>query len=114
MSDTTHDHEDDHGHGVPVVQEDDHIDSPKIVLIGVVSIIIFVIGAVWSTRLLRTREAEIDAASVPKIHDIYSRAEVGIIYQWPFYQPLPSDAEQRARHQWLKSYGWVDQSKKVI
>jgi hypothetical protein len=98
------------------VQEEDRISSGRILAVGIISILIFGAGAVWSVAIQRSETAKvIDKETVLDGEEHIASAakhppEVGIVYQLPFNQSRYGDDKKDEKRAWLDSYGWVDKS----
>ena len=100
-------------HGVAA--EEDHIITAKVVQVGVVSLIIFIVGGIWAWRIqvATTREfvpegsAPIPALITPD-KDGKTAYEIGIVNQRMFQ--LDTHAEQKiASQQKALESGWADE-----
>jgi hypothetical protein len=94
------------------VQEEDRIASGKIFAVGIISILIFIVGAFWAVSIQNrnmggvTEEplAGTQQAAVPM------RPEVGIVFQHPFNLSQYAEDKREEKREWLDSYGWVDKA----
>jgi hypothetical protein len=94
-------------------QSEDHIDFAKVITVGVVSLVLFALGVVWSSKILHheTRRAETSTGLAGQ--PTFGKAEIGIVDQVPFSgdHRLADWREERAAR--LNSYGWIDRAKGV-
>jgi hypothetical protein len=93
----------------PLRQEEDRIQTIKIVLIGVFALVAFVVGIYWAARIQRGVTSSIKSKVGPKPVGV-GKLEVGMVYQ-PLFESVDiahdHDAPLRAR---LQTYGWADAS----
>jgi hypothetical protein len=98
------------------VQEEDRVASGKILAVGIISIALFAVGAVWSVSIQNRNMGGITeepiAGTVQQNYPM--RPEVGIVYQWPFNQSHYGDDKRDDKREWLDSYGWVDKSAGIV
>ncbi|HEY0095770.1 MAG TPA: hypothetical protein VGB96_15675 [Archangium sp.] len=100
-------------HGVAA--EEDHILTGKVIQVGVVSLVIFIVGGIWAWRIqvATTHEfAPEGASSIPALitpdQNGQTAYEIGIVNQRMF--PLDTHAEQKigSQQKALES-GWADE-----
>ena len=97
-------------------QSEDAIDYPKVIAVGVISLIIFAIGTVWAAAILRHETAKDEAAAggmAARPTQIGS-PEIGIVDQVPFVNDHRLQNWRREKSEHLNGYGWVDRSKGVV
>jgi hypothetical protein len=94
------------------VQEPDKIHSGKIILIGVVSVIFFILGGIWAGRIEKTETVPPPSEAKPATYA--HKPEVGIVYQTPFNMSSYADDFHEKKEEWLTRYGWVDREHKVV
>ncbi|MFY0571082.1 hypothetical protein ACN28E_45635 [Archangium lansingense] len=100
-------------HGVAA--EEDHIITSKVVQVGVVSLVVFIVGGIWAWRIqvATTREfAPEGSASIPALitpdKDHKTAYEIGIVNQRLFQ--LDTHAEEKiASQQKALESGWADE-----
>jgi hypothetical protein len=96
-------------------QSEDAIDYPKVIAVGVISLIIFALGTVWAAAILRheTEKNEAAAGGAPARPTQIGSPEIGIVDQVPFITDhrLYYWKQERAAH--LNGYGWVDRAKGI-
>ncbi|MBI5543522.1 MAG: hypothetical protein HY901_06505 [Deltaproteobacteria bacterium] len=95
-------------------QLDDVLPTRKLVLIGVVTLLIFGVGVLWSWWIW-ARGGEGDSAMGPgRIPRGLGRPEIGLVFQQTFDQlPGGQALREQAEHQ-LRTYGWVDRKKELV
>lgn len=94
-------------HGVAA--EEDHLVISKIVMVGVWSMLAFVVGGFAAVRILRHYEAEYNPTGPAAMPSAIGQYEVGIVNQRPF--ELDNRAEVRIRDQReALNQGWGEQA----
>jgi len=92
----------------------DEIDFPKVIGVGVLSLIIFAGGTIWAVSIFHRETARAHATSGPARNPVMlGQPEIGIVDQALFegdHRLADWRAERKAR---LNGYGWVDRSKGV-
>lgn len=102
-------HHDEHGHGHGHwPQEEDRIDTRRIVTVGVVSLLVFAVGIVWTTRVQRDmNDGSLRNEIVQPVRKA-GQVEVGNVFQPMFLDtPLAADWIEEKRQR-LNSLGWAD------
>ena len=98
----------------PEAQADEHISGFKVVAVGVIALIVFGAGTVWSAPILdRTAKTLSPAGPLPVGKEI-GKAEIGIVDQVPFEIARSSVRTRKQQEDWLNSYGWIDPAKGTI
>ncbi|MBU8900445.1 hypothetical protein DRW03_06690 [Corallococcus sp. H22C18031201] len=93
-------------HGVAA--EEDHIDMPKVVGIGVGAIVVFIVGGVWAWRIQVATMNEAQPDGPPPRPAAVGQYEVGIVNQRLFDQDWHATDKLSGQHQALRN-GWGDQ-----
>jgi hypothetical protein len=94
---------------------DDGVNLKLMVMVGVVSLIVFVASAIIAWWILREDTAKYGARGVaPEVHGLAKKEEVGIIDYVPFDTDHRLQHWQQAKAKALNSYGWVDRKKGLI
>ena len=92
----------------------DEIDFPKVIGVGVLSLIIFAGGTIWAVSIFHRETARAHATSGPARNPVMlGQPEIGIVDQVLFegdHRLADWHAERKGR---LNGYGWVDRSKGV-
>lgn len=91
-----------------IVQERDRIPSTKIVVVGLLSIVIFAVGVILATWMLRARTQRLQPHGPGPLPPLAGEPKIGIVNQFLF--ETPSDFQDRQRER-LDSYGWVDRAR---
>jgi len=99
---------DPHGH-----QSEDHIAFGKVITVGVVSLVLFAAGIMWSSAILHRDTKRAEEATGLARQPTLGKAEIGIVDQVPFNgdHRLADWRQERAAR--LNSYGWVDRAKGI-
>lgn len=97
-------------------QEPESMPYGKVAIVGVITLVIFAVGIVWSTAILNDTAKEMRPNATERSGDIPAalyQPEIGIVNQRMF--ELDDRAEQKRDDQLkrLHSYGWVDAEKHV-
>ncbi len=97
----------------PDEQQGQDIHFGKVIAVGVVALIIFALGSVWSVSILHTRQKEMNPgrASLPAE---LGQEEIGIVDQVPFDLNRWVHKYKQEQNQRLDSYGWVDRKAGTI
>jgi hypothetical protein len=100
---------DPHGH-----QSEDHIDFPKVIAVGVVSLLLFAVGVCWAAGILHreTKRAE-ETTGLAGAPAELGKTEIGIVDQVPFNGDHRLTDWRRERAAQLNGYGWVDRGKGI-
>lgn len=93
-----------HAHG-GVRSEEDRISTPRIVAVGVASLVIFILSSWVVVAYFRARMA---AAPLPPIPAEVGRSKIGMVEQQLFGVAERGLRDREARLERLDSYGWVD------
>jgi hypothetical protein len=93
-------------HGVAA--EEDHLVLGKVIKVGVISLAIFAVGAVWAWRFQVSIERELQPEGPPAQGAALGQYEVGIVNQRMFDQDRHAEKKLSAQHEALKN-GWGDQ-----
>jgi hypothetical protein len=97
------------GHGTAeVTQEQQKMNWPVIIGVGVGSILIFAVATVWSTHILNSTRAEMQPAGPPPLPKQVDQYEVGIVNQRVFALDQRAAQKRLQQIERLRSYGWVD------
>lgn len=102
-----------HDHGSSAL-DDDGIDIKKILVIGGGSLAVFALCAVIAFFILRSSNADYDAAGRPPEPKLIGKDEIGIIDNVEFDSDKRLDKWKKAKNDHLNSYGWVDRQKGVV
>jgi len=106
-------------HSAPLAQkpgdlEDKNLPYRKIVGVGLASVIVFALGILWSTSLLKLATREMQPAGPAPMPPGVNQYEVGIVNQRMF--SLDQRAAQKRLQQMnrLSTYGWLDRQAGVV
>ena len=96
------------------IQEEDRVAVGKIVVIAIISLAIFGVGAIWSVSIQRDQMGGIVSQSNPAGPAMAGAPEVGIVYQWPFNLSQFANEKAALTKGRLGRYGWVDKNAKIV
>ena len=105
---------DTHGAHAPFEQEPEHFHGPKLVLIGVITLIIFALAVVWATRIMQSRTRDNEPTGKPTIPSQLGRPEIGIVDQVPFEQAHDARKLRESKLKQLNSYGYIDKARGTV
>ncbi len=86
-------------------QEEDRISTPTIVVVGIASLVIFIISAAIVMVYFKQR---MEAAVLPPVPQEAGRSKIGIVEQQLFESAQRGAVDRAARLERLDSFGWVD------
>ena len=101
-----------HDPGPHGIQKEDRIDFPKVITVGVVSLIIFALATWWA--IAHSERASLKGRSEGRATAELGKPEIGIVDQVPFQDDKRLDVWKQERAEWLGQYGWVDRAHGVI
>lgn len=94
---------------------DDGVNLKLIVMVGVVSLLVFVASAIIAWWILREDNLKYQARGVaPEVKGLPKQEEIGIIDFVPFDADHRLEKWQKDKAKVLGSYGWVDRKKGLI
>lgn len=93
-------------HGVAA--EEDHLNLGQVIKVGVISLVIFAVGALWAWRFQVAIERELQADGQPDFPAAMGQYEIGIVNQRVFEQDTHAVKKIGAQEEALKN-GWGDQ-----
>jgi hypothetical protein len=91
-----------------VLQERDRINTPRIIVVSIGSLIIFALGVLAAWWMLDVRTRRFQPQGPPPPPALAGEPKIGMVEQRPF--AIPSDFMDRQRQR-LSSYGWVDRAR---
>ena len=94
------------GHGA-VRSEDDRIATPKIVAVGVGSLLLYFHAGLATAVFLQVKEGEHGPIPIPPE---VGQSKIAMVEQQYFDLSVRGERERTARLERLRSYGWVDRS----
>jgi hypothetical protein len=92
-------------HGVAA--EEDHLVLGKVIRVGLISLFIFAVGAVWAWRFQIALEREYQPDGPPPKPVAIGQYEIGIVNQRIFEQDVHAEQKLSGQQQALKN-GWGD------
>ncbi|HEY6003314.1 MAG TPA: hypothetical protein VIV57_10610 [Anaeromyxobacter sp.] len=93
-----------HAHG-GARSEEDRISTPRIVAVGVASLLIFIVSGAMVAAYFKVR---MTAAPPPPMPADVGRSKIGMVEQQLFGLAERGQRDREARYERLGSYGWVD------
>ncbi|MCI0573697.1 MAG: hypothetical protein L0Y66_23425 [Myxococcaceae bacterium] len=101
-------------HGV--IAEPDDMRVTRAVVVGILSMLIFGVSAVWAYYVMVAEENTIlPEGAFPTPAVITQRQyEVGIVNQWQFEEDVRALRLTAERQQSLRSAGWVDRQRQLV
>jgi hypothetical protein len=93
-----------HAHG-GVRSEEDRISTPRIVTVGVASLVVFILS---SAVVMVYFKGRMEAAPLPPIPQDVGRSKIGMVEQQLYEVAQRGAVDRAARLERLGSYGWVD------
>jgi hypothetical protein len=90
------------------------IDYPKIIGVGVVSLLVFALGVWWAYRILTVQMPEIRGPGSVAGAKAIREPEIGIVDQVPFAEDRRLEEELAAQQRRLESWGWADRQRGLI
>lgn len=95
-------------------QEEDRINFPKIIIVGVVSLVVFTIGIIATYAVLAARDEDVRGPGSTAGAQEIGRHEIGIVNQWLFEREPQASYYRRESAARLGSFGWVDRERGII
>jgi hypothetical protein len=95
-------------------QEEDRVEVTKLIVIGVVALIVFTVGVLWSWAILRARRPDLRGPGSTAGATQIGRREIGIVDQIPFASRTDPEVGRAAARRKLNGYGWVDRRRGII
>jgi hypothetical protein len=90
------------------------INYPKVIAVGVVSLVIFALCTVWAAKILGRETARMDAETgAARPGKDIGKDEIGIVDQVPFIVDHRLQLWREEHHAKLNGYGWVDRGKGI-
>jgi hypothetical protein len=90
------------------------INYPKVIAVGVVSLVIFAACTVWAAVILSRETAHVEAATgAARAGKDIGKDEIGIVDQVPFIIDHRLQYWREERSAKLNGYGWVDRAKGI-
>jgi hypothetical protein len=98
-------------HEPHVRSEEDRISTPKIVAVGIASLVIFFLA---STATVMYRNARHEARGAIAVPPEVGSSKIGMVEQQLFERARRGALDRERREERLRSYGWVDRQKGVV
>jgi hypothetical protein len=87
-------------------QEPDRVPTRRLAAIGMVGLVVFAGGALWSSTVQRGATGSVRSDTAPR-PALAGQREVGMVYQPRFDEGIAAAKNEEARRR-LDSAGWVD------
>jgi hypothetical protein len=94
-------------------QEPENFKGPRLVVIGVITLLIFAIAVLWSTKIWRERVRD-NQPTRPEMPRELGSPEIGMVDQMPFEQNIAAARLREHKLRRLTTYGWVDKQKGTV
>ncbi len=101
---------DEAGHG-GVRSEEDRVSTPRVVAVGVGSLVLFFLAGLAASIYLSARQGEHGPILIPPE---VGQSKIGLVEQQDFDLAVRGQRDRDARLERLGSYGWVDRSTGVV
>ncbi|MDY7232099.1 hypothetical protein [Hyalangium rubrum] len=88
-------------HGVAA--EEDHLVLSKVIQVGIISLVIFIVGGIWAWRIQVATENAILPDGPPGKPAAMGQYEIGIVNQRLFDQDFHAEEKIRGQHEALKN-----------
>lgn len=93
-----------HAHG-GVRSEEDRISTPTILVVGVASLVLFIVSGLAVSAYFHVRQGERPALPIPPE---IGQSKIGMVEQQLFERAVRGQRDRAVRLERLGSYGWVD------
>src|SRR3954447_10658625 len=93
-----------------VEQEEDSINTPFIVMVGVVALLLFAVGVFWAVKLQKAEMGTLVNGIAPRPTEVGKR-EIGMVFQPLFDATEIAHEENKPSVERIESFGWADPSK---
>ena len=94
------------------LQEPDRVPTRRLASIGLAGLLVFGVGALWSTTVQRGATGSVRSDTAPR-PALAGQREVGMVYQPRFDDHIAAARNEEARRR-LSSAGWVDRDAGVV
>jgi len=98
----------------PPPENADRIDFPKVIAVGVVSLVVFAISSWWAYTILRGERRQLAVRGEAAQPTEIGKPEIGIVDQVPFEGDHRLETWKKAQHDRLHGYGWIDRKRNLI
>jgi hypothetical protein len=103
----------DHAQGGHPPAEADQINSWKIAVVGIGSLVVFLVASVVTVAQMRRQQAELNPAH-PMMPAQAGQRKIGMVEQQLFENANHAEALARQQRERLGSWGWVDKEKGTV
>jgi hypothetical protein len=94
-----------------VRSEEDRISTPRILVVGIGSLVLFFVASVVTAGYLRMRQGQHPVVPIPA--EIGS-SKIGLVEQQLFDRAVRGERDRAVREERLRSYGWVDRRQGIV
>jgi len=102
-------------HGHPVIRaEPDRIATPRILLVGVLSLLLFFVASLITVQSMYRKRAELLPDGPPPFPTEIGERKIGILEQRMFSLAVEPADVKRAQLKRLHAWGWVDRKAGVV
>jgi len=102
-------------HGSHRVQaEPDRISTPRVVAVGVASLLLFFVASLVTVRAMARQKAEILSTGPAGWPAEVGTRKIGLLEQRMFPVATEPAEVKRAQLRWLESWGWVDRKTSAV
>jgi len=98
----------------PEAQAEEAVQSGKVLLVGIVSLLVFGGATCWSTRIWRETRMGLEPSGPIAPGAEIGKPEIGIVDQPPFETIRAAERTRAEQLGHLQSYGWIDRDKGII
>ncbi len=102
-----------HGSAHPPAEED-HVDSKRIVLVGVAALVVFVVGSLAAGFAMKTLRRELNSDGPAPFPSEVGKPKIGMVEQRLFEHANQGVAWRAQAERRLHSTGWVDREKGLV
>ncbi len=100
-----------HDSGAHPRSEDDHVDFRSVLLVGIGSLLLFILAGAGAVAYIRHSNATTPQAALPPE---VGQSKIGLVEQQLFGTPLRGARDRVARLAHLEAYGWVDRQQGIL
>jgi len=92
----------------------DRIDFPKVIAVGVVSLIVFALSTWWAISILHSERDHLEVRGVAGYPTEVGKPEIGIVDQVPFQGDNRLEVWKKDQQERLNGYGWSNRKRGLI
>ena len=95
-------------------EAEDTIAYPKVIAVGLVSLVIFALATWWSIAILHGERAGFKGREEGRVGSELGKTEIGMVDQVPFSSDGRLDIWKKERAAWVNGYGWIDRAHGIV